>query len=146
MDIQLIENKTMSAITINNQSITIDQSLRAKSGGIIKISEFAAMKGLAINKETRKQFDLAKREFYTNNRKALALAAADHTLDVTKVKFVHSARTGEFTGLDMSCRFAPEAAPAADENAILKTAAAKLAKQIGVTEEVAFKMLTAATE
>lgn len=131
-----------NAITINNQTITIDHTLRAKSGGIVKISEYAAMKGLVVNKETRKQFDLAKREFYTNNRKALALAAADHTLDVTKVKYVFSAKTDEFTGLDMSCRFTAAAAPAADENAILKTAAAKLAAQIGVTPEVAFEMLT----
>jgi hypothetical protein len=135
-----------NAITINNQTVTIDHSLRAKSGSMIKISDYATMKGLVVNKETRKQFDLAKREFYTSNRKALALAAADHTLDVTKVKYVFSAKTNEFTGLDMSCRFAPDAAPAADETAILKTAAAKLAKQIGVTEEVAFKMLTQATE
>lgn len=129
-----------NAITINNQTVTIDHTLRAKSGGIVKISEYAAMKGLVVNKETRKQFDLAKREFYKGNRKALALAAADHTLDVTKVKYVFSAKTNEFTGLDMSCRFAPDAAPA-DGEAILKAAAAKLAAQLGVTPEAALAML-----
>jgi hypothetical protein len=131
-----------NAITINNQTVTIDHSLRAKSGGMIKISDYAAKKGLVINKETRKQFDLAKREFYTNNRKALALAAADHTLDVTKVKYVFSAKTNEFTGLDMSCRFAPDSAPAADESAIINAAAAKLAAKLGVSVEEAKAMLS----
>ena len=130
-----------NAITINNQTLTIDETLRAKSGGIVKISEFAKMKGLVVNKETRRQFDLAKREFYRNNRKALALAAADHTLDVTKVKFVHSARTGEFTGLDMSCRFAPEAAPAPSAEDIINAAAQKLVVNLGCSLEEAKKML-----
>jgi hypothetical protein len=134
-----------AAITLNNQTIAIDDSLRAKSGGIIKISEFATMKGLVVNKETRRLFDQTKKEFYRSNRKALALAAADSTFDVTKIKPGYKKSTGEFMGLDMSCRFA-QAAPAVDENAILKAAAANLAKQLGVTEDVAFKMLTAAAE
>jgi hypothetical protein len=134
-----------NAITLNNQTIAIDDSLRAQSGGIIKISEFAAKKGLVVNKETRRLFDQTKKEFYRSNRKALALAAADSTFDVTKIKPVYKKSTGEFMGLDMSCRFA-QAAPAVDENAILKAAAANLAKQLSVTEDVAFKMLTAAAE
>ena len=129
-----------TAITINNQSVTIDETLRAKSGGIVKISDYAAMKGLVVNKETRKQFDIAKREFYQNNRKALALAAADHTLDVTKVKYVFSAKSGEFTGLDMACRFTATA-PAVDETAIVKAMATKLMEKIGCTLEQAMEYL-----
>ena len=129
-----------TAITINNQSVTIDETLRAKSGGIVKISEYAAMKGLVVNKETRKQFDLAKREFYQNNRKALALAAADHTLDVTKVKYVFSAKSGDFTGLDMSCRFTATA-PAVDEATMLKAMALKLSEKLGCTIDEATAML-----
>jgi hypothetical protein len=130
-----------NAITLNNQTLTVDETLRAKSGGIVKISEFAKMKGLVVNKETRRQFDLAKREFYRNNRKALALAAADHSLDVTKVKFVRSARTGEVTGLDMACRFAPETSSAPSAEDIIAAAAQKLVVNLGCSLEEAKKML-----
>jgi len=131
-----------NAITLNNQTIAIDDSLRAKSGGIIKISEFAAMKGLVVNKETRRLFDQTKKEFYRSNRKALALAAADSTFDVTKIKPVYKKSTGEFMGLDMSCRFAVDAKAGPSEDEILTTAAAKLAAKLGISLEEAKGMLS----
>jgi hypothetical protein len=131
-----------NAITLNNQTIAIDDSLRAKSGGIIKISEFASMKGLVVNKETRRLFDQTKKEFYRSNRKALALAAADNSFDVTKIKPVFKKTTGEFMGLDMSCRLAAEAKAGPSEDEILRAAAAKLAAKTGHSIEEAMALLS----
>ena len=135
----------VTTLTIANESVNIDNTLRAKSGGIIKISEFAKMKGLQVNKETRKQFALAKRDFFKSNRRALALAAADDSFDVTKVQAVYSTarenKPSEFQGFNFAVRCAVESAPAGPSEAeIIEQAAARLATKLGCTVEEAREM------
>lgn len=131
----------VTTLTIANESVNIDNSLRAKSGGIIKISDFAKMKGVEVNKQTRKEFALAKRDFFKSNRRALALAAADDSFDVTKVQPVMSSRTGEFQGFNFAVRCAVETAPAGPSEAeIIEMAAARLATKLGCTIDEARAM------
>ena len=72
-----------------SEEIKIGDSQQIKCSSFIKISEFAAIKGLVINKETRKQFDLARREYYKNLRafdlaKSELLAKSEFYTDILK--------------------------------------------------------------
>jgi hypothetical protein len=133
-----------TTLTIGNQSCEIDNSLRAKSGGIIKISDYCAMKGLTLNKESRKEFALAKRAFFKNNRRAIALAAADDSFDVTRVKPIYSKRDGGFVGFDFAVRQAnDESKPVGPSEAeIIEAAATRLAAKLGCSIEDAREMFS----
>ena len=122
-------------ITINNEQVTLDQALYAKTakgaftGGIIKISEWAEQQGHdKITKEVRREFDKVRKGFYLNNRKAMSLAVADHGLDVKKARPTMS--KGQITGIDFSCRFAGDTS--ASEAARLQSEVEALKAQLAL--------------
>lgn len=127
-------------ITINNEQVTLDQALYAKTekgaftGGIIKISDWAEQQGYdKITKEVRREFDKVRKGFYLNNRKAMSLAVADHSLDVKKARPTMS--KGQITGIDFSCRFAKDDSSAASEAARLQAENDDLKARLALLEK-----------
>lgn len=82
---------------INNTAVTIDNSLRSKSGTFIKFYDYAKSKGFSkpdkddkegrkALKPIRKEYDALRRSFYVNNRKVAAVAVASPEFDIKKFK------------------------------------------------------------
>lgn len=116
----------MTTIQLNNQSVSITNELRAKSGGIIKIGDFAKLRGFDLeNKDSRKEcnkaYSLAKRSFYKTAKQIAALAVADDSLLVTRAQPVFN-KKGEFQGVNVNHRVPSKAFTKSLEKADLASA------------------------
>ena len=113
-------------ITLNQTQVNITNELRAQSGGIIKISDFAKLRGFDLeNKESRKEcnkaYSIAKRTFYSTSKQIAALAVADDNLLVTKAQPVFN-KEGEFQGVNINHRIPSKAFTKSLEKADLSSA------------------------
>lgn len=121
------ERKIMTTqITLNQTQVNITNELRARSGGIIKISDFAKLKGFNLEskderKECNRAYTLAKRSFYSTAKQIAALAVADDSLLATRAKPVFN-KAGEFQGVDVSHRVPSKSYQKTVEKADLATA------------------------
>ena len=92
----------MSAlITQSNQSTLdtltqrlIEHPLRQKSGGILNFKKFSEANGFDLKdkgqrKQARELYNPAKIEFYSINRKALAIASSNPNFNITKFKITN---------------------------------------------------------
>lgn len=126
------ERKNMTTqITLNQTQVNLSNELRAKSGGIIKISDFAKLRGFDLeNKESKKQcnreYTLAKRSYYSTAKQIAALAVADDNLLATKARPVFN-KAGEFQGVDVSHRIPSKSYQKTVEKADLATAQSTIA-------------------
>jgi hypothetical protein len=119
-------------ITLNQTQVNFTNELRAKSGGIIKISDFAKLKGFNLEskderKECNRAYTIAKRSFYSTAKQIAALAVADDSLLATKARPVFN-KAGEFQGVDVSHRIPSKSYQKTVEKADLATAQARIAE------------------